>query len=81
VAAERVKAFEQIFPDARFASQLPEVDSAAKSREDVVLDLATGWTLHTGPVTVGELEGVLGLAAADGGVFCFGDANFYGSPV
>jgi ATP-dependent Lhr-like helicase len=66
VAAERVKAFEQIFPDARFASQLPEVDSAAKSREDVVLDLATGWTLHTGPVTVGELEGVLGLAAADG---------------
>ncbi len=66
VAAERVKAFEQIFPDARFASQPPEVDSAAKSREDVVLDLATGWTLHTGPVTVGELEGVLGLAAADG---------------
>jgi ATP-dependent Lhr-like helicase len=66
VAAERVKAFEEIFPDARFASQLPEVDSAAKSRDDVVLDLATGWALHTGPVTVGELEGVLGLAAADG---------------
>ncbi len=66
VAAERVKAFEQIFPEARFESPLPEVDSAAKSREEVVLDMATGWMLHTGPVTVGELASVLGLASADG---------------
>ena len=66
VAAERVKAFEQIYPGARFESRLPELDSAAKSREEVVLDMATGWMLHTGPVTVGELGSVLGLAAADG---------------
>ena len=66
VAAERVKAFEQIYPGARFESRLPELDSAAKSREEVVLDMATGWMLHTGPVTVGELASVLGLAAADG---------------
>ena len=66
VAAERVKAFEQIYPGASFESRLPELDSAAKSREEVVLDMATGWMLHTGPVTVGELGSVLGLATADG---------------
>jgi ATP-dependent Lhr-like helicase len=66
VAAERVRAFEQIYPGARFESPLPEVDSPAKSREDRALDMATGWMLHTGPVTVGELGSVLGLAAADG---------------
>jgi ATP-dependent Lhr-like helicase len=65
VAAERVKAFEQIFPGARFEARLPEVESAAKSREEVVLDLATGWMLHCGPVTAGELAGVLGVASAD----------------
>jgi ATP-dependent helicase Lhr and Lhr-like helicase len=66
VAAERARAFEQIDPGARFESRLPELDSAAKSREEVVLDMATGWMLHTGPVTVGELGNVLGLAVADG---------------
>jgi ATP-dependent helicase Lhr and Lhr-like helicase len=66
VAADRVKAFEQIYPEARFESPLPELDSAAKSREEILLDMATGWMLHTGPVTVGELANVLGLAAADG---------------
>jgi ATP-dependent helicase Lhr and Lhr-like helicase len=65
VAAERVKAFEQIFPAARFEARLPEVESAAKSREEVVLDLATGWMLHCGPATVGELAGVLGVASGE----------------
>jgi ATP-dependent Lhr-like helicase len=65
VAAERVKAFEQIFSDARFETHLPDLESAPKSREGVVLDLATGWMLHSGPVTVTELGGVLGLGAAD----------------
>jgi ATP-dependent Lhr-like helicase len=65
VAAERVKAFEQIFPDARFEAHLPDLESAPKSREEVVLDLATGWMLHSGPVTVPELGAVLGLDAAD----------------
>ncbi len=65
VAAERVTAFEQIFPETRFESRLPDVESVAKSREELVLDLATGWMLHAGPVTVGELARVLGPATAD----------------
>jgi ATP-dependent helicase Lhr and Lhr-like helicase len=66
VAAERAAAFQQIFPGAEFPSKLPKIESAVKSREEVVLDLATGWTLHSGPVTVGELGAMLGLGAADG---------------
>jgi ATP-dependent helicase Lhr and Lhr-like helicase len=66
VAAERAAAFEQIFPGADFSSKLPEIESAVKSREEVVLDLAAGWMHHSGPVTVGELAAALGLDAADG---------------
>jgi ATP-dependent helicase Lhr and Lhr-like helicase len=65
VAAERVGLFEQIFPEAQFEQRLPEVESAAKSREDVLLHMATGWMLHSGPVTVSELAGALGMAPAD----------------
>jgi ATP-dependent helicase Lhr and Lhr-like helicase len=65
VASERVKAFEQIFPESRFESRLPDVESVAKSRDDLVLDLATGWMQHVGPVTVGELARGLGLATAE----------------
>ncbi len=65
VVAERVKAFEQVFPETRLESRLPDIEWTAKSREDLVLDLATGWMLHAGPVTVGELARVLGLATAD----------------
>jgi ATP-dependent helicase Lhr and Lhr-like helicase len=65
VAAERAKAFEQIFPEARFEADLPHLASPAKSREDITLDLATGWMLHSGPVTAGDLGSALGLATAD----------------
>jgi ATP-dependent helicase Lhr and Lhr-like helicase len=65
VAAERVKAFGQVFPSARFDVSLSEVESPAMSREDTVLALATGWMAHGGPVTASELGGVLGLSGTD----------------
>jgi ATP-dependent Lhr-like helicase len=65
VAAERLQAFEQIFPEARFESRLPELASTPKSREEVILDLATGWMLHSGPVTASELNGLLRLGSTD----------------
>ncbi|HEX4380156.1 MAG TPA: DEAD/DEAH box helicase, partial [Candidatus Acidoferrum sp.] len=66
VAAERAAVFEQIFTDARFESSLPPIPAAvAKSRDDILLDLATGWMLHVGPVTVRELVGATGISAAD----------------
>jgi ATP-dependent helicase Lhr and Lhr-like helicase len=63
VAAERLKAFQQIFPEARVETHLPEVESTPKSREDVVLDLATGWMLHSGPVTIAEFGRLVGMPA------------------
>jgi ATP-dependent Lhr-like helicase len=65
VATERVKSFKQVFPEAQFETRLPEVDAAEKSREDVLLDVTTGWMLHTGPVTVTELARTLGLLTAE----------------
>jgi ATP-dependent Lhr-like helicase len=65
VAAERVKAFEQIFPWARFEVVLPEVGSRATVRDEAVFALATGWLAHTGPVTIRELGGELGLPESD----------------
>jgi ATP-dependent Lhr-like helicase len=61
VAAERVEAFEQLFPSARFDARLPAVESSAITREDAVFALATGWMTHTGPVTASELRSELGL--------------------
>jgi ATP-dependent Lhr-like helicase len=65
VAAERAQAFEKVFPSARFAARLPEIEAEAASREDGLLAMATGWMAHCGPVTVSELGGALGLPAAD----------------
>jgi ATP-dependent helicase Lhr and Lhr-like helicase len=66
VAAERAAAFEQIFPGAKFESMLPSIPpAAAKSREDTLLDLATGWMLHVGPVTVRELAALIGIGASE----------------
>jgi ATP-dependent Lhr-like helicase len=65
VAAERVKAFEQLFPSARFDVALPDLESTATTREDAVHAWATGWMSHLGPVTARELANELGLAAGD----------------
>ncbi|MBV8515691.1 MAG: DEAD/DEAH box helicase, partial [Acidobacteria bacterium] len=66
VAAERAAAFEQIFPGAEFETSLPSIPTAAaKSREDILLDMTTGWMLHSGPVTACELAGAIGIAASD----------------
>jgi ATP-dependent Lhr-like helicase len=66
VAAERVAAFEAIFPSARFESSLPAIPLAAeKSRDDVLLEMTSGWMLHSGPLTIRELAGVIGIAVGD----------------
>ncbi|HEY2820511.1 MAG TPA: DEAD/DEAH box helicase [Candidatus Acidoferrum sp.] len=66
VAAERAAAFEQIFAGATFESNLPSIPAtAAKTRDDLILDLTAGWMLHSGPVTVRELAGVTGLAGSE----------------
>jgi ATP-dependent Lhr-like helicase len=65
VAAERAKSLARIFPSLQFELPPAEVISRAESSEEAFAALITGWMGHAGPVTAGELAGVLGLAVAE----------------
>ncbi|MGH9509246.1 MAG: Lhr family helicase, partial [Terriglobales bacterium] len=65
VAAERQRSFLAIFPEARFESQLPDVETATPSPSDALLAMVTGWMMHSGPTTASELGENLGLAASE----------------
>jgi ATP-dependent Lhr-like helicase len=61
VSAERAKWFQQIFPDAKFQSALPEVKISDLSTEEAVVSLVRGWLNHLGPVSVEDLEKIFSL--------------------
>jgi ATP-dependent Lhr-like helicase len=63
VAAERMKAFSSLFPEAEIASAVPNVAHA--SPDDVLLATVTGWMAHLGPATAGQLGEMLGLPAPE----------------
>jgi ATP-dependent Lhr-like helicase len=65
VAAERVKAFLALFPEARFAQVASEVEGAVPSRDEALLTLVTGWMSHLGPTTATQLGDVVRINAAD----------------
>ncbi len=65
VAAERAKTFSTLFPDARFAPQLADVEANAPNRDDALLTLVTGWMCHSGPATATGLGEILGVPASD----------------
>ena len=64
VASEKAKSFAAIFPDVRFDSFVPEIESMAPSQEDAVSALLTGWMMHVGPTTSRELSELAGLCQA-----------------
>ena len=65
VAAERLRAFAQIFPLSHFAAPPPDVEEQAGSRDDTLLALINGWVSHAGPVTAQQLSNVLSLPVSD----------------
>ena len=65
VAAERKKQFLILFPEARFDSALPELNSSPVTREDVLAACITGWLSHLGPATSSVLARLLGLTRGD----------------
>ncbi|MGA2511590.1 MAG: DEAD/DEAH box helicase [Candidatus Acidiferrales bacterium] len=65
VAAERAKQFTQIYPIAHFGQALPEVGEGARSRDDALCAMVTGWMAHSGPVTASELAYVLHIEPAE----------------
>jgi ATP-dependent helicase Lhr and Lhr-like helicase len=65
VAAERAKTFSVLFPEARFAQQLSEVEATAPARDDALFTLLTGWMSHLGPTTATQLGETLGIPASE----------------
>jgi ATP-dependent Lhr-like helicase len=65
VAAERVKTFSVLFPEARLEAALVEVEATPPSRDDALLTLVTGWMSHIGPTTAAELGETLGIPASE----------------
>jgi len=65
VAAERVSAFMQIFPSARFETPVPHVEWQELSREESLLACVTGWIAHSGPITATQLSAALALSVPD----------------
>ena len=65
VAAERMRAFAQIFPAAEFESPLSDFESPSSSREDALLSLVTGWIMHSGPVTENQLATLFAFSNSD----------------
>jgi ATP-dependent helicase Lhr and Lhr-like helicase len=65
VSAERAKTFSVLFPEARFARELADVETSAPSRDDALLTLVTGWMSHLGPVTATQLGETLGISSSE----------------
>jgi ATP-dependent helicase Lhr and Lhr-like helicase len=64
VAAERVRNFTLLFPDAVFERTLAVVGAAVAYFEDALLALVTGWMAHIGPTTASALARTLNLSAS-----------------
>ncbi len=65
VAAERAKTFSVLFPEARFAQELVEVETTVPTREDALFTLVTGWMSHLGPTTATQVGETLGISASE----------------
>src|SRR6202167_1072842 len=65
VATERARTFSTLFPEARFAQGLADVETATPTRDDALLTLVTGWMSHVGPTTATQLGETLGIAASE----------------
>ena len=65
VAAERAKSFVAAFPEARFESEVVDVEGAVAEPEEVLRELVAGWMEHSGPVTARGMADLLGLAQTE----------------
>jgi ATP-dependent Lhr-like helicase len=65
VATEKAATFSAAFPEARFDSALPKIETSVTSREDALFACVTGWMGQLGPVSAATLSDFLGLAVND----------------
>lgn len=65
VAAEKARTFAVIYPSATMPTRLPEIEEGTPAAEDARRALVTGWMMHAGPVTAGQLAETLALPRAE----------------
>jgi ATP-dependent Lhr-like helicase len=65
VAAEKLKAFRIIYPQAALEAQTPELEGESPSVEDALKAMITGWLAHLGPATATSLASFLRLPLAE----------------
>ncbi len=65
VAAERVKTFQAVYPDARFEIEPAPVEQPAPEAEAALVCLVKGWVTHVGPTSAPALGDLLCLPASE----------------
>jgi ATP-dependent Lhr-like helicase len=61
VTAERAKIFAELFPEAKFATAVADVECCIPTKEDALLALVAGWAQHCGPFGIASLADLLAL--------------------
>lgn len=65
VAAEKLKTFLTIYPQAQFNQDLPKIDAKPLTQTEALLIMIKGWVFHLGPTTAKELAAMLGLLTSE----------------
>jgi ATP-dependent Lhr-like helicase len=65
VAAEKLRSFSAIYPDARFETPIDGTEKSSPSYDDVLFAMITGWMMHSGPITAARLGQTLHLPATE----------------
>lgn len=61
VAAEKVKSFLAIYPQATLEASTKEIEATAPERESGIVNMLRGWMMHLGPMSSNELAQLLNL--------------------
>src|SRR5437660_8608571 len=65
LSAEKLNSFRAVYPEAALDDTPPAISFAEITHDDAVLSLATGWTMHSGPLTASQLAQRLSLPTAE----------------
>jgi ATP-dependent Lhr-like helicase len=65
VAAERARSFATLFPEAKFDTDVAQVETDVPTRDNVLSSMLTGWMSHIGPTAAGKLSKLLGLPPSE----------------
>src|SRR5438105_5504054 len=65
LSAEKLNSFRAVYPEVALDDAPPAISFAEITRDDAVLSLVTGWTMHSGPLTASQLAQRLSLPTSE----------------